>query len=509
MNKFMHGLPKDLYKGMRVRPSMEQIVNYIEKDPYKIKYPDRDATFYLNSPQFLNLMNDSGLDLDEQSKNQAKHQLAQAQAVAEGRGGVVDRAINTGVDVVDEGRQHTAGVSSAEAGTSTSRDQRFLRRRVGVSLLNTLQKEIRRQESQRQATADLFSRQREAELQALREQRLAQQQIAAQTVARTTAHPFAAAAAAAASSSSPTSPTLDVAQEMPVSMFPQSLQLATTSDVGMSTGAQVKRAAEGDANGSPKAKARPAGATGRPPPLPPPGSVTLSQGAPVKSKARESVQDIDKMRDELRLLLRSSSYNNDEIRTKFKEKFPAATQIVSVSKGGIDVMVDNAPRNDIISEFIDRLKTKQALSTFLRDLKEEVRRRESASGAESATVSLSPEHKTKTVTELREQLREILDEKLDENDIRTLFRTKFKTGDSIHLSGYPKPLKIWSAHKIQIITEWLGREKTHKELADTISKLEEFITNGKNPFTSVADPPMAASSSGSASGSAPAMKRKK
>ena len=33
MNKFMHGLPKDLYKGMRVRPSMESIVNHIEKDP--------------------------------------------------------------------------------------------------------------------------------------------------------------------------------------------------------------------------------------------------------------------------------------------------------------------------------------------------------------------------------------------------------------------------------------------------------------------------------------------
>ena len=45
MNKSTNVLSKDLYKGMRVRPSMDMIVNYIEKDPYKIKYPNRDASF--------------------------------------------------------------------------------------------------------------------------------------------------------------------------------------------------------------------------------------------------------------------------------------------------------------------------------------------------------------------------------------------------------------------------------------------------------------------------------
>ena len=98
MNKFAYGLPKDLYKGMRVRPSMDTIVNYIEKDPYKIKYPNRDATFYLNSPQFLNLLNDSGLDLDEQSKNLAKQQMMQSQARAGGRGGAVDVAMGSDSD---------------------------------------------------------------------------------------------------------------------------------------------------------------------------------------------------------------------------------------------------------------------------------------------------------------------------------------------------------------------------------------------------------------------------
>ena len=53
MNKFAYGLPKDLYKGMRIRPSMDMIANMIETDPFKIKYPNRDASFYFNSPQFF------------------------------------------------------------------------------------------------------------------------------------------------------------------------------------------------------------------------------------------------------------------------------------------------------------------------------------------------------------------------------------------------------------------------------------------------------------------------
>jgi len=43
MNKFSYNLPKDLYKGMRIRPNMDTIANSIEQDPYRIKYPDRDA----------------------------------------------------------------------------------------------------------------------------------------------------------------------------------------------------------------------------------------------------------------------------------------------------------------------------------------------------------------------------------------------------------------------------------------------------------------------------------
>ena len=71
MNKFAYDLPKDLYKGMRIKPSMDMIANTIEKDPFRIKYPDRSATFYLNSPQFLSLIQDNSVGMEQQSKNLA------------------------------------------------------------------------------------------------------------------------------------------------------------------------------------------------------------------------------------------------------------------------------------------------------------------------------------------------------------------------------------------------------------------------------------------------------
>ena len=59
---------KKLYEGMKIRPSMDMIANLIENDPYRMKYPDKNATLYLNSPRFLNLRTDAGVDLDEQNK---------------------------------------------------------------------------------------------------------------------------------------------------------------------------------------------------------------------------------------------------------------------------------------------------------------------------------------------------------------------------------------------------------------------------------------------------------
>jgi hypothetical protein len=90
MNKFSYGLPKDLYKGMRVRPNMDIIANMLEKDPYRIKYPDREATFYLNSPQFLSVLQDTNVGLAEQSKRLEKQKMAEAMARLNNVGGSAD-----------------------------------------------------------------------------------------------------------------------------------------------------------------------------------------------------------------------------------------------------------------------------------------------------------------------------------------------------------------------------------------------------------------------------------
>ena len=91
MNKFAYDLPKDLYKGMKVRATMDTIANDIIKGPYRIRYPNRDAAFYLNSPQFLSLLQDTNVGLAEQSKQLEKQKIREAELNVEGRGGVVDR----------------------------------------------------------------------------------------------------------------------------------------------------------------------------------------------------------------------------------------------------------------------------------------------------------------------------------------------------------------------------------------------------------------------------------
>ena len=58
--------------GLNKRPSYEQIVNYIESDPVIARYPNRDATIFMNSPQFQNLSNEGSIDLQKQSDDLAK-----------------------------------------------------------------------------------------------------------------------------------------------------------------------------------------------------------------------------------------------------------------------------------------------------------------------------------------------------------------------------------------------------------------------------------------------------
>ena len=64
--------------GLNKRPSYEQIVNYIESDPVIARYPNRQATIFMNSPQFQNLSNEGSIDLQDQSDNLAKQKMKEA-----------------------------------------------------------------------------------------------------------------------------------------------------------------------------------------------------------------------------------------------------------------------------------------------------------------------------------------------------------------------------------------------------------------------------------------------
>ena len=94
-----------MYNGMRVRPTMDTIADSIGNDPYRIKYPNREATLYMNSPQFLSLLQDTNVGLDEQSKRLEQQKMDQSRARLGGNGGAVGAA-----------RQRTVSFETASSG---------------------------------------------------------------------------------------------------------------------------------------------------------------------------------------------------------------------------------------------------------------------------------------------------------------------------------------------------------------------------------------------------------
>ena len=62
------------YTGLKQRGSYDEVVNFIQKDKTKIKYPNRDATRLLNTPQYSSLLELD--DLDEQEEEIKKAQIA-------------------------------------------------------------------------------------------------------------------------------------------------------------------------------------------------------------------------------------------------------------------------------------------------------------------------------------------------------------------------------------------------------------------------------------------------
>jgi hypothetical protein len=66
-------------EGLRKRPTYNQVVDYLENEQPKIKYPDRRATFLRNSPYLSQFDGDSWIDLEEQESNITKEQLKEAE----------------------------------------------------------------------------------------------------------------------------------------------------------------------------------------------------------------------------------------------------------------------------------------------------------------------------------------------------------------------------------------------------------------------------------------------
>jgi hypothetical protein len=61
---------------LRKRPTYNEVVNYLENDQPKIKYPNRVASFMRNSPYLSQFDGDSSfIDLEEQENNIAKQKL--------------------------------------------------------------------------------------------------------------------------------------------------------------------------------------------------------------------------------------------------------------------------------------------------------------------------------------------------------------------------------------------------------------------------------------------------
>ena len=60
------------FSGLRKKDSYDEILNFIQTDKTKAKYPNRLATFLLNTPQYSSLLENSGLDEQEEQIKKAK-----------------------------------------------------------------------------------------------------------------------------------------------------------------------------------------------------------------------------------------------------------------------------------------------------------------------------------------------------------------------------------------------------------------------------------------------------
>ena len=63
------------YNGLKRRDTYDEIANYIETDPNKIRYPDRTATFIEQSHQMKMLGGQAYADMEDQQENNIKEDM--------------------------------------------------------------------------------------------------------------------------------------------------------------------------------------------------------------------------------------------------------------------------------------------------------------------------------------------------------------------------------------------------------------------------------------------------
>ena len=64
--------------GLRKKPTFNELINYLQNDQPKIRYPDRTATLLRNS-HYLSQFDGNLFDLEEQQKNITKAQLRETE----------------------------------------------------------------------------------------------------------------------------------------------------------------------------------------------------------------------------------------------------------------------------------------------------------------------------------------------------------------------------------------------------------------------------------------------
>ena len=77
MQSLRRNFPSENHDGLRRRPTYDEVIDYLENDQPKVKYPDRRATFLRNSPYMTQFDGDSWIDLEEQENNINKERLRQ------------------------------------------------------------------------------------------------------------------------------------------------------------------------------------------------------------------------------------------------------------------------------------------------------------------------------------------------------------------------------------------------------------------------------------------------